>query len=148
MQKLSAACRLFRNGLTPAAALNLARAVYASANVAGVAVSNWQTTLAFVGPSPDGEPPHQDRLCPAVQLCLETGKLQTCRRESDLRSLSQCWTVQEDDETNLNWLVAVPLENEEEVVGVLIVYASNLYPLPGVELDLARWICDRSQYPA
>ena len=140
LQKISAACRLFRNGLTPAAALNLARAVYASANVAGVAVSNWQTTLAFVGPSPDGEPPHNDRTCPAIQLCLETGKLQTCRRESELKSLSNCWTPQEDDETNLNWLVAVPLETEEEISGVLIVYASNLYPLLSAELDLTRWI--------
>ncbi len=140
LQKIGAACRLFRNGLTPAAALNLARTVYASANVAGVAVSNWQTTLAFVGPSHDGEPPHQDRICPAVQLALDTGKLQTCRSESDLKSLSQCWTPTEEDETRLNWLAALPLENEEEVIGVLVVYASSLYPLSSTDLDLARWI--------
>ncbi len=140
LQKIGAACRLFRNGLTPAAALNLARTVYASANVAGVAVSNWQTTLAFVGPSHDGEPPHQDRLCPAVQLCLDTGKLQTCRAESELKLLSNCWIPREEDETNLNWLVAVPLENEEEVLGVLVVYASMLYPISSVDIELARWI--------
>ncbi len=140
LQKLGAACRLFRNGLTPAAALNLARAIYASANVAGVAVSNWQTTLAFVGPSHNGEPPHTDRICPATQLCLDSGKLQTCRRESEQKMLSNCWTSQDDDETNLNWLMAVPLENEEEVVGVLLVYASRLYPLSGVDMDLVRWI--------
>ena len=64
LQKVSAACRLFRQGLTPAAALNLARAVYAMSNFAAVAVCNWQETLAFVGPSQDGEPPHIDRICP------------------------------------------------------------------------------------
>lgn len=144
LQKIGAACRLFRNGLTPAAALNLARAVYASANVAGVAVVNWQATLSFVGPSHDGEPPHQDRICPAVQLCLETGKMQTCRRESEFKLLSNCWTPTEEDETNLNWLVALPLENEEEVVGVLVVYASQLYPLSAVDTDLARWIASEA----
>ncbi len=140
LQKIGAACRLFRNGLTPAAALNLARTVYASANVAGVAVSNWQTTLAFVGPSHDGEPPHSDRVCPAVQLCFETSKLQTCRSESEHKLLSNCWVPLEEDETNLNWLVTIPLENEEEVVGVLMVYASKLYPLSAADIELARWV--------
>lgn len=140
LQKIGAACRLFRNGLTPAAALNLARTVYASANVAGVAVSNWQTTLAFVGPSDTGEPPHNDRICPAIQLCLETSKLQTCRSESEFKLLSHCWTPREEDETNLNWMVAVPLENEEEVVGTLAVYASKLYPISNVDIELVRWI--------
>lgn len=142
LQKISAACRLFANGLTPAAALNLARSVYAIANVAGVSVANWQTTLAFVGPSTDGEPPHQDRICPAVQSCFETGRLQTCRSETEVKLLNSCWKPQQedDDETNLNWLVVVPLENEEEVVGILAVYASKQYPLSAVDMDLARWI--------
>lgn len=144
LQKISAACRLFREGLTPAAALNLARSVYASANFAAVAVCNWQETLAFVGPSQDGEPPHIDRVCPSVQLCLETGKFQTCRREPEALLLSQCWPtpleeVEEADTTPL-WLVVVPLANEAETVGALTVYASDLFPLTAAQIELARWV--------
>lgn len=142
LQKISSACRLFRDGLTPAAALNLARAVYAAANLSAVGVGNWQTTLAFVGPALDGEPPHQDRLCPAVQLCLETGKLQTCRRANETSILSNCWMQPpaEDDANTPNWLVVTPLENDEEVVGVLTVYGSELFPLQTAEIELARWV--------
>ncbi|HEX2909498.1 MAG TPA: histidine kinase [Chloroflexia bacterium] len=140
LQKISAVCRLFRKGLTPAAALNLARTLYASANLAGVTVSNWQTTLAFVGPSPDGEPPHADRLCPAVQLCLDSGKVQTCRSHNEDNLLNPCWRDLEDDETNLHSLVAIPLENEEEVIGVMEVYGSRLHPLSPVDIDLSRWV--------
>jgi LytS/YehU family sensor histidine kinase len=145
LQKISAACRLFRNGLTPAAAVNLARTVYASANVAGVAVSSWQTTFAFVGLSPDGEPPHLDADCDAIRNCLETGKMQTCQPLAPDGTLRPCWkTPDHDDEANLDSLVAFPLENEEEVIGVLTVYASKLYPLAPVELDLARWIAQEA----
>jgi two-component system LytT family sensor kinase len=142
LQKISAACRLFRDGLTPAAALNLARAVYAAANLSAVGVGNWQTTLAFVGPALEGEPPHHDRVCPAVQLCLETGKLQTCRRANETSILSNCWMQPpaEDDANTPNWLVATPLQNDEEVIGVLTVYGSELYPLSAAEIELARWV--------
>jgi len=141
LQKISAACRLFREGLTPAAALNLARAVYAAANLSAVGVGNWQTTLAFVGPALDGEPPHNDRLCPAVQLCLETGKFQTCRRQNEASLLSNCWSLPAaEDNTSPTWLIATSLENDEEVIGVLTVYGSELYPLQAAEMELARWV--------
>ncbi len=142
LQKISAACRLFRDGMTPAAALNLTRAVYAAANLSAVGVGNWQTTLAFVGPALDGEPPHQDRVCPAVQLCLETGKVQTCRRANEISILSNCWMQPpaEDDANTPNWLVATPLENDEEIIGVLTVYGSELFPLHTAEIELARWV--------
>jgi LytS/YehU family sensor histidine kinase len=141
LQKIGATCRLFRNGLTPSAALNLVRTVYAAVNVGGVAVSNWQTTLAFVGPSYDGEPPHTDRVCNAVQTCLETGKLQTCRSDNNSKHLNTCWRPwDEDAATNLNWLVVVPLENEEIVVGAMVVYASRQYPLSTADIELVSWI--------
>jgi two-component system LytT family sensor kinase len=141
LQKISTACRLFHDGLTPAAALNLARSVYAAANFSAVGVGNWQITLAFVGPALDGEPPHQDRLCSAVQRCLETGKSQTCHRLTETDDLNKCWLQPpvEDDETTPDLLVAMPLENEEEVMGVLTVYGSKLFPLSHSEIELARW---------
>lgn len=144
LQKVNNACRLLRDGLTPAAALNVARAVYATANFAAVAVCNWQETLAFVGPSQDGEPPHIDRVCPAVQLCLQSGKFQTCRREPQVSLLSNCWQTPleelRDDSTALHWLIAVPLANDEEVVGSLTVYASEMFPLSAAQIELARWV--------
>jgi two-component system LytT family sensor kinase len=141
--KITAACRLFQDGLTPAATLNLARGVYASANYAAVAISNRQTTLAFVGPSQHAEPPHNDRVCPAVRLCLESGKFQTCRRGPETSLLSNCWeelSNSEDAENSLQWLIVVPLENENEIIGTLMVYASEAYPLQAQDIELARWI--------
>ena len=80
----------------------------------------------------------------AVQLCLETGKFQTCRREPENLLISKCWTTPleelERDATTLNWLVAVPLASEDEVAGALIVYASELFPLNASEIELARWV--------
>jgi two-component system LytT family sensor kinase len=144
LQKVSAACRLFRHGLTAAAALNLARATYAMANFGAVAVCSWQETLAFVGPAQDSELPHLERICPAFQLCLETGKHQTCRREPAAALLSNCWRTPfeevADDPTTLRWLVTIPLANEVEVLGALVVYANDMFPLTASALELARWV--------
>ncbi len=141
LQKISAASRLFREGLTPAAALNLARSVYASANFSAVGVGNWQSTLSFVGPAIEGESPHNDRVCEAVQLCLESGKLQTCSRNAENTELKKCWVVpSEEEDITPSLLIATPLENDEEVIGVLTVYGSKRFTLGNAEIELARWV--------
>ena len=144
LQAIAAACHKLREGLSAGAAQQLAQAVYATANYAAVSVSNWQERLAFVGSSSESEPPHFDRLCPAFQLALETGKFQTCGREPETSRFSNCWALPLEqvsaDDLALRWLAVVPLANEEEVIGVLTVYASDLSPLNAALIELAQWV--------
>jgi LytS/YehU family sensor histidine kinase len=143
IEKLQSTCRQLQNGLIPSSATALAQNLYASANYAAVSINNRHTTLSFVGPTFEGEMPHQERFCPSVRLCLETGKLQTCRHVAEESQLSNCWATpprDADDALVPHWLIALPLENEIEVLGALIIYGSEAFPLQNSDVELARLV--------
>ncbi|MEI7556706.1 histidine kinase [Candidatus Chlorohelix sp.] len=143
LQRISFAARLFNNGMSLNSAEALAGELYKAANFAAVAITERQTTLAYIGTSRKGESPHLEHFCPAVRLCLETGKAQTCRHNTEDYLLCNCWnniTREEKQDSQFpQWLVAIPLENEAEVLGALLIFGSELLPIQPSNLDLARW---------
>ncbi|NWJ45396.1 MAG: histidine kinase [Chloroflexi bacterium] len=142
-RRISVTASLFKSGVNLNTATALAHELYNAANFAAVAVTERQTTLAYVGPLYESEAPHLERFCPAVRLCLEIGKNQTCRHNTEDHLLSNCWSSvqpeKERDSQNPHWLVAIPLENELEVCGTLLIFGSELSPIESSNLELARW---------
>jgi LytS/YehU family sensor histidine kinase len=131
LQRMLEIARLFQVGLTPVTALSLARTIYSNLHLKAVGVSNDQKYLAFVAAETEATAPKCLATCPAMRQCLETGKVQTCKMSE---------TCRQEPNFPADRLLAIPLRDDENILGALVLFNSAEVPLKPADLELARLV--------